>query len=145
MYQDTITLFNFHTATGKWYTTVILGTDIGESRSAENTTSGKNNADTVSVIIHCSTDKAVTDIDGAKKKYLGTKEFARCENPAECFTFNPECDFLYSDKWTGNSEIRDDDYESGLYHYMNDRYDGVYKITSSSFYGLLPHFEVGGR
>jgi len=44
-----------------------------------------------------------------------------------------------------NEPIADNEYESGLYNDMNSKYDGVYKITTSAFFGLIPHFEIGGR
>ena len=41
--------------------------------------------------------------------------------------------------------LTDDDYDEGLYHALNAERDGIYLISSAGFYGLLPHFEIGGR
>ena len=144
MYQNVITIFNFHESSGKWYPAVIRNTDLLVNKSSGSTTSGKTNADTVELIIRCSTDKRITTADGPKS-YTGPKEYAKCDTPAEHITFKPECDFIYDGEWPELVPISDDGYDSGLYHAMNDEYDGIYMITSAAFYGLLPHFEIGGR
>ena len=144
MYQNTITVFNFHEDSAAWYPSVIKGADLAETKSSSSTTTGKNNADTVGVIVHCSGDKQITTTAGAKS-YTGPKEYARCKNPAERITFKPECDFIYDGEWPDLAPISDEGYDSGLYHAINDTYDGVYMITSAVFFGLLPHFEIGGR
>ena len=144
MYQNTITVFNFHEDSAAWYPSVIKGADLTETKSSGSTTTGKNNADTVDVIVHCSGDKQITTTAGAKS-YTGPKEYAKCKNPAERITFKPECDFIYDGEWPDLTPISDEGYDSGLYHAMNDAYDGVYMVTSAVFFGLLPHFEIGGR
>ncbi len=145
MYQNTITLFNFHEATGLWYPSVFTGVDLGVNNSSRSTKDGKNNGDAVSVIIHCTADKTFTTADGTEKSYTGAKAYAKCENPTACITFKPECDFIYEGVWPDSEPLREEDYESGLYHALNDEHDGVYMISSAAFYGLLPHFEIGGR
>lgn len=145
MYQNTITVFNFHEATGTWHTSVFSGVDVGVNTSSNSTKDGKNNSDTVSIIIHCTADKIFTTADGTEKSYIGPKEYAKCENPTACITFKPECDFIYEGEWVDSDTLNDDDYESGLYHALNNEYNGIYMISSAAFYGLLPHFEIGGR
>lgn len=145
MYQNTITLFNFHEATGLWYPSVFTGVDLGVNNSSRSTKDGKNNGDAVSVVIHCTVDKTFTTADGTAKSYTGAKAYAKCENPTACITFKPECDFIYEGVWPDLEPLREEDYESGLYHALNDEHDGVYMISSAAFYGLLPHFEIGGR
>ena len=145
MYNDTITLFNFHDTTKEWYPTVISRVDVGSPLSSKPTTQGIINEDTVSIIIKTNRCKQVNSRCGMRKDYIGPKEFARCDKPYEHFTFNDTKDFIYCGKWDGAGVIADESYESGFYNYMNKNYDGVYKITSSVFYGLLPHFEIGGR
>lgn len=145
MYQNTITLFNFHEATGLWYPSVFTGVDLGVNNSSRSTKDGKNNGDAVSVIIHCTADKTFTTADGTEKSYTGAKAYAKCENPTACITFKPECDFIYEGAWPDLEPLREEDYESGLYHALNDEHDGVYMISSAAYYGLLSHFEIGGR
>ena len=145
MYQNTITLFNFHEATGLWYPSVFTGVDLGVNNSSRSTKDGKNNGDAVSVVIHCTADKTFTTADGTVKSYTGAKAYAKCENPTACITFKPECDFIYEGAWPDLEPLREEDYESGLYHALNDEHDGVYMISSAAYYGLLPHFEIGGR
>lgn len=145
MYQNTITLFNYHEATGLWYPTVLSGVDLGVSTSSNSTKDGKSNNDVVSVIIHCTKDKVFTAADGTEKSYTGAKAYAKCDKPTACITFRPECDFIYDGEWSDLSPVCEDDYESGFYHAANDECDGVYMISSVAFYGLLPHFEIGGR
>ena len=96
------------------------------------------------VIIRCTKARAVTTSDGVKS-YTGAKAYARCDTPAACITFAPEVDFIYEGVWPDLTPIDDSVYESGLYHELNDTYDGVYLISSAAFYDLLPHFEIGGR
>ena len=121
MYQNTITVFNFHAASGLWYLSVIHGADLIASKSSTATVEGRNNADAVEIIIHCSAERTV-DTTAGLKSYTGPKEYAKSDNPAE-----------------------HEKYDSGLYHAMNDEHDGIYMISSAAFYGLLPHFEIGGR
>ncbi len=144
MYESAITLFNFHKATGLWYTSVFSGVDLGVNKASRSTLDGKLNGDTVTAIIHCTADKTFVTADGTAKSYTGPKTYAECENPADCITFNPECDFIYAGAWPEQSPISDDE-ENGFYHRMNDTQDGVYMITSAEFFSLLPHFEIGGR
>ena len=59
--------------------------------------------------------------------------------------FAPECDFIFAGAWPDTEPLTDDDYDEGLYHALNAERDGIYLISSAGFYGLLPHFEIGGR
>ena len=144
MYHSTITLFNFHEATGKWYPSVITGVDLIGSKASTATKEGVNNSDVVDIIIHCTKDRIVTTSQGAKS-YTGAKSYANCNAPTSCITFTPEKDFIYEGEWPDLTAIDEDDYESGLYHDLNNSCDGVYLINSATFYSLLPHFEIGGR
>ena len=144
MYQSTVTIFNFHAASGLWYPSVIHDVDLIASKSSAATAEGRNNADAVEVIVHCSADRSITTTEGPKS-YTGPKEYAKCSNPTERITFTPEHDFIYDGEWPELVPISDDQYDSGLYHAMNDEYDGIYMINSAVFYGLIPHFEIGGR
>ena len=145
MFRNTITLFNYHNATGLWYPTVFKGVDLGINTASNSTKDGKNSNDTVSIIIPCTKDKVFITADGTKKSYTEAKVYAKCDNPAVYITFKPECDFIYNGEWTDIEPVNDEDYESSFYHSMNEEYDGVYMISSAAFYGLLPHFEIGGR
>lgn len=144
MYQNTITIFNYHKATELWYPSVISGVDLIASKANNTTKEGLNNGDVVDIIIHCTPDKQITTSEGVKS-YTGAKEYAKCDNPASRITFTPEKDFIYEGIWPDTSAISGDDYESGLYHELNENFDGVYLINSVVYYGLLPHFEIGGR
>lgn len=144
MYCDAITLFNFHKATSKWYPMVIKGVDFGSALSSKPTTQGINNEDTVVFIIKCNHCKQIKTLSG-KKTYLGPKEYASCDNPYRHFTFNDAKDFIYRGEWNGDTIIDEEDYDSGLYSYMNSEFDDVYKVTLSEFFSLLPHFEVRGK
>lgn len=144
MYQNTITLFNFHRATGLWYPSVISGVDLIASKANNATKEGTTNSDAVDIIIHCTADRAVQTSEGLKS-YTGAKAYARCNAPTEHITFAPECDFIYDGVWSDLSPLSDDEFDSGLYHELNETQDGVYMISSAAFYSLLPHFEIGGR
>lgn len=144
MYHNTITLFNFHKSTGKWYPSVISGVDLIGNKASTATKEGVNNGDTVDILIHCTREKVFTTSAGAKS-YTGAKAYAQCNTPAACITFTPEQDFIYEGAWSDLTPVIDDDYESGFYQFMNDTYDGVYRVKSAVYYDLLPHFEIGGR
>ncbi len=144
MYNDVITLFNYHKETGKWYASVIFDVGFGSALSSEPTTQGINNEDTVVFIVKSNCCKQIKTQSG-KKSYLGSKEYARCDNPCGHFCFNDTKDFIYCGVWNVYNAINEEDYESGFYSYMNSKFDDVYKITSSEFFNLLPHFEIGGK
>lgn len=144
MYQNTITLFNFHAATGLWYPSVISGADLIASSANAEMKEGTGNKDAVEVIIHCTADKCILTSQGVKS-YESAKNYAKCDNPSGCITFKPEKDFIYDGLWSDLSPMNGENYDSGLYNELNTSYDGVYMISSAAFYGLLPHFEIGGR
>lgn len=144
MYQDTITVFNYHKESGLWYPSVIEGANLLANKASSLTGTGITNADAVDVIIHCTADKMISTRSG-DKKYIGPKEYARCADPSGFITFQPEGDFLYDGVWDDLTPVDDNGYDSGLYHVMNEEHDGVYLISSAAFYSLLPHFEIGGK
>lgn len=144
MFDRTITLFNYHKASGLWHTTIIKGADIGVSIASKATAVGTKNDDRLTILIPCKPNQSVTCKNGMVKNYLGAKAYNKCQNPTAFFTFNPERDFIYDGEWTEAYAYADEDYESGLYDAMNSEHDGVYMINSSAFYSLLPHFEIGG-
>lgn len=175
MFSHTITVFNYHEQTNAWYTSVFVGVSLyaADSRNATQN-SGKVNAATVDVIIHVNqggeadtliyepnvlVDEAgniiTVEDDNALnyrepdtqkvKKYTGPKAYAKLADPSEYFTFRPETDFFATGNYASEAPISDDDYENGLYSAMNDAMDGVYMITSATFYSLIPHFEIGGK
>lgn len=145
MFQNTITLFNYHEATGMWYPSVLTKVDLGVNKSSNSTKNGINNNDTVTLIIPCTKDKGFITADGAVKSYTEAKTYAKCDNPTSYVTFKLECDFIYDGVYPDLTPVKDEDYESGYYHAVNEEYDGVYMISSVAFYDLLPHFEIGGR
>lgn len=141
MYHATLTLFNYHPPTNKWYTTVFQNADLIVNESASNTAHGTQNGDAAEIIIHTAADRSVV-LSSGKKQYLGPKAFAKCAEPGACFTFTPEKDFFVVGD-LGSEPVADDD-DTDLYHTMNDENDEVYMVTKATFYQLLPHFEIGG-
>ena len=102
-------------------------------------------ADTVELIIRTAADKSNTE-NSVTVRYAAPKEYAALENPVGYFTFTPEQDFFYVGSVMAASYPEDDyDDDNGFYHHMNKTHDGVYMIQSSTFYSLIPHFEIGGR
>ena len=144
MFQSTITVFNYHKQTGLWYPSVISGADLIATKASTRATDGVNNADAVDILINCTAAKVITTSAGGKS-YTGPKEYAGCADPASCITFTPEQDFIFDGAWADLTPIDDEDYDEGLYHALNAAHDGIYMISSAAFYGLLPHFEIGGR
>ncbi|MCM1545246.1 MAG: hypothetical protein NC110_08105 [Ruminococcus sp.] len=144
MYRNTITVFNYHALTETWYPTVIHNTDLLGVKSSNSTNHGKTNGDTVEILINCDSCKKIQTQFGLKK-YIGPKAYAKCQYPDDYVTFKPECDFIFDGVWEDTATYDENDYESGLYHHMNNEHDGIYMITSAAYFGLIPHFEIGGR
>lgn len=175
MYDAIITLFNFHEKTGAWHTTVFSGVSLYATEGAGATRdSGRINESTIDAIIHVDRNQAASTViyepnriadsagnticadDGTAlcykepdtcrvKRYIGAKAFSKLDDPGGYFTFKPETDFFAVGNYSSSTPILDDTYEQGLYHAMNDAQDDVFMIVSAAFYGLLPHFEIGGR
>lgn len=174
MYQDTITLFNYHADTDSWYTTVFTGTDLIEHVGSNNTRQGQTNSDAVDLLIHVHRDKKadtiiykpkrITDTEGniivsgndsfivyddpdlhLDKQYIAPKAYATVETPVNYFTFTPESDFFIVGNYYSEEPIADSGFGDGLYSAINAALDGVYMVSSAAFYSLIPHFEIGGR
>lgn len=146
LHQETITLFNHHPKTDKWYSAVLTGVHLELSRgAAPSVNAGIVKGDDILAILPVSTGKTITDPDGETvMQYVRPKEYDALDNPAGRFTFHPERDFFV----VGNQAtepVDDDDYDDGFYHAMNESLDEVYMVTSARYYNLLPHFEIGGR
>lgn len=146
MFKDTITLFNFHEPTGKWYPTVITGVDLQVDSGADPATPGVlNDAHSVLALIQSRADKTLVLKDGATKSYLGPKAYAKCDTPEGYFTFQLEKDFFYEGEWPSLDPVLDDDYDEGFYNEVNKTYDGVYIVKTATHLRLIPHFEIGGK
>lgn len=150
MYDAVVTLFNFHEATGAWHTTVFNGVNLLETKAETATRdSGRTNGDTVELILHTDSGKIAqavgADGETASVQYVGPKAYSALDDPQGYFTFKAETDFVVVGNHGQTTPVIDDEYDEGLYHAMNNEYDGVYMITAAAFFGLLPHFEIGGR
>ena len=141
MFDHTITLFNYHAKTNKWYTTKFDGVDLLAASAKSATLQGETNGSSVDLLINVTADKSSAD----GKKYVGPKAYATVDDPADYFTFIPETDFFMEGDFSTPEPISEDDYESGYYHEMNNAHDGVHMVVSAAFFSLIPHFEIGGR
>lgn len=144
MYDRTITLFNYHAATRCWYPSIIHGVDVGFSQSSRSTREGRNSADNIVMIVHTGRDKSVLTTAGVKP-YMEPKAYAECSSPAGVFTFAPEKDFFYEGAWADLTPVAESEEDEGFYQTMNDSYDGVHIVRAAEYFGLLPHFEIGGK
>lgn len=144
LFKDVITLFNFHKKTGMWYPTIITDAHVIAARALTHGTEGMINADVVEVQITSNAAQNVNSTEGVKS-YTTPKEYEITNSPDEYITFTPECDFFIRGRWDSLLPLDDDDYDEGFYHAMNHDLDGVYMISAATFYGLIPHFEIGGR
>lgn len=71
------------------------------------------------------------------------------------FTLNTDGDFfvlvkkpelnLDIDAPVGIQDSNNPVYNGGFYEYMKDKYSYVYQMNSFAVFGLIPHFEVGGK
>lgn len=149
MYDKTITLFNYRKSTRTWHTSVFKGVDVIELRSDTSGQHGHVNGDTVDIILHVRADKTATAYDArggsSLKQYVSPRAYEALVSPDGSFTMTPEVDFIVVGEHDSAIPYNDDDYEGGLYHATNAAMDGVYMVTSATFFSLLPHFEIGGR
>ena len=141
MFDNTITLFNYHAKTNKWFATKFTGVDLLDQAAKNATPKGETNGSSVDLLINVTADKSSAD----GKKYVGPKAFATVDDPAAYFTFTPETDFFVEGDFSLIEPVSEDDYESGYYHEMNNTHDGVHMVVSAAYFSLIPHFEIGGR
>ena len=149
MYDATITLFNYRKKDDTWRTLVFQGVDLIEHISERATTQGHSNQDAVEIILRTRSDRTAMAVDGdgnsVPVKFVTPKEYAELQSVEGFFTLAPEKDFIVVGDHRSSEVMKDDDYEEGLYTEMNYECNGVYMITNTTWYSLLPHFEIGGR
>lgn len=145
MHTDTITLWNFHKKSGKWYPTVIGGCTCRINAASAASVHGGNAKDAFTASIPCTAQQSVIAADGAEKPILGPKAYAASDAPQACITFSPGMDFIAEGSSDDATPICDADYDGGFYDAMNAENDDVHLITSSVYYGLIPHYEIGGK
>lgn len=141
MFDETISLYNLHN--GVWRRVVIPGVDAGATKATAATSQGESNADGVVLLVPTNADRSVRTADGRQLRYLGRKAYAAAEAPATAYTFAAPSFFVVGDSTLPDTAV-DDDYDEGFYSAVNATTDHVYRVTSAAWYGLLPHFEVGG-
>lgn len=140
MFDQTITIFNLRKADNCWRTSVFTGVNVIEPSASTASTQGTINKDAVEILLNCSMGMKAGDF-----QYIPPKAWQALENVDETFTLTPEVDFIAIGDYATPNPIAEEDYDEGLYHAMNDENDGVYMITSATWFSLLPHFEIGGR
>ena len=144
MFADTITVFNFQK--GVWFPHVICGVDatgIAGGKSAT-TLNGVTKTDNGIILIQTDKDRAV-NVNGEIMSYVSPKAYADLTSGEDSITFQPQLDFIMLGEYKDTDPIVDDNYESGFYDEMNNKFDDVYQIVSATFYSLIPHFEIGVR
>lgn len=142
MHDKTVTLWNYHQGTGMWYPTVIGGVSFWTNDAAAASPHGGNSATSFEASIPAPGGTVISK-DG-EKHIFPPKTYAVCTSPDKCVTFAPGIDFIAEGE-TELAPIRDADYESGLYDAMNASNDGIHLITEAVYYGLIPHYEIGGK
>ena len=149
MYDKTITIFNYREDSHNWRTAVFTGVDVIEHTGRSATQHGNSNEDNVEILLHATSAQvaSATDVNGeiVELQYLTPKVYAVAEDVSGYFTMTPESDFIMVGNHGESMPLNDDEYEEGLYHAMNALHDGVYMITGTTWYTLMPHFEIGGR
>jgi len=145
MFDKTITLFNYSKATDGWFKTVIENVDCIVDEALSPSTRGMNDEYSADIKIQANPDKSIVAKGGSTKTYVGPKIYAADSAPSGKFTFTPELDFIMIGDYSSLVLSAESTYDTGLYDAMNSQYDDVYIIKKAVFYGLLPHFEVGGR
>ena len=144
MFNDIVTVFNYHERSKRWYPTVIFNAYIGQSTAGTKSNYSSKDIDDVMLIINCTSDQKIATSTGLKK-YISPKEYSNTDHPESCVTFCPAVDFIINGEYSDLRIFTDEDYESGFYHEMNEEFDNVHLINSAAFYKVIPHFEIGGN
>ena len=162
MYQDTVTIFNRKRLVGRdvWYPTVLRWVHLIVDRAAIVEQYGASSSD--NAVLHVEYDERDGEIAFSGKKYLTPKMWQQAGDPAGAVTFTPGTDKdhfqqeivplyrpviirQYLKDWPSEAPIEDNDYEGGLYHYLNRTRDHVFAVTAAAKYRIIPHFEVTGK
>lgn len=135
--NKTVTLFNYsinpETEEKTYYQTLLKGVDLVETKGANVSKSGMENADAV---------KLYVDFNNIAKTYLPPKEWKNLPDKCKQYflTFTPATDFFVKGNCTGATLP-----EENVYEWMQENFDDVYKVTNIDKYeDILPHLEVGG-
>ena len=135
--NKTVTLFNrsFNAETEEetYYTTLLEGVDLVETKGANVSKSGMDSADAAKLFV---------DVNKTIKPYLPPKEWENMPDKCKQYflTFNPAQDFFIKGDHTGTILPKND-----AYQWLLNRCDDCYKVTTIDKYeDILPHFEVGG-
>ena len=147
IYTQTATLFNRVNADGDiyWYPTVLENVHLIIDKAVLISTYGEHCTDNARLHIRYTTQGGNVLVQG--KKYRLPKEFRRDGDPEEDITFTPgdEFDFIMEGEFGSTVPVKDSDFRSGFFNYMNRAYDNVFAITSAAKFNLIPHFEIGAR
>lgn len=138
--NKTVTLFNrsfnAETEEEKYYTTLLEGVDLVETKGANVSKSGMDSADAVKLYID------FANLGKMVKPYLPPKTWDALpeEEKQNYITFHSTEDFFVKGDRT-DVELP----EESAYEWMHENFDDVYKVTTIDKYeDILPHFEVGG-
>lgn len=144
MYDKTITIFNLDAQNSVWHKTIIEGCDAISTDGYNLSSVGLQNISMLSVLVNCNWNKIFETTEG-NKQFLDPKVYKDALNKEAYVTFNSDTDFIVLGEITDEISLNDEDYDSGLYNYVNKTYDNVYLINSYTYYSLIPHYEVGCR
>lgn len=125
--------------------TVLENVDCIIDEASSPSTHGLSDGDVADIKIQANPNKSVVAKGGSVKTYAGPKAYAADNSPSDKFTFTPECDFIIVGDLGSLTLAAESTYETGLYDALNAQYDECYIVQKAAFYGLIPHFEVGGR
>lgn len=142
MFDNTLTLFNYDGTNDVWIKNVIYGVDYGYDDSTNSTTTGEVNAEQMVILIPSDRSGAIITAEDGEKQYLPRIAYQNETDKSDKITFQSGTDFVYFGNFTGGVSLSDDDYDSGMYDYMNKNYDNVYMVRGCSWHSLIPHFEV---
>lgn len=144
MYDKTITVFNLDSQNNVWHKAVISGCDAVSTDGFNPSTVGLQNISSVLMLVNCDANKVFSTEDG-DKQFLDPKVYRQTADKELYLTFNADTDFIVVGTINDEISLDDNDYDSGLYQYVNTQYDNVYLINTYTYYSLIPHFEVGCR
>lgn len=134
-YNKTVTVFNSSPTDDvmgdeTWYPTVLYNVRLLETRGRNIAKNGVDAAD--SATLHIRTDNL-------EKPYLEPKAWDALADKSKAFTLCQERDFFVV------GDVSDVQIVDDFFQHMKDNYDGVYMITNTDKYELIPHLEVGGK
>lgn len=154
MYDKKVTLFNRYKDEDDnvfWKPTILHNVTLHMNKASNISTSGLENADSAKMHVKYKLKEGnmfVSVSENEDKQLVFPKEYQRAKDKSNLITFQNENDFFIIGTFP-ESIVDDNDYcenaTNGFQDYMCENYDNVFTITTSDYFTMIPHVEIGGK